>query len=260
MHKYSLTELLAWLRTFSQSCFLSYPLNYLMTPQIYLGATWGVLAPRLGPTILEHTTSLNIWKQRIHQSYLIVDYLNLNDFVFFHNLWPCAVNIPICGVCQDICENSGVCACTACWSKQVSLRPNWCVFQEGWGGPVGCQETKFGCRSCYTDLCVPCLSLFPSVSYPGAVSLFATIGIPFWRTYRWYFLAKTFFLDTNSSPSTDVFNCQLQVLVLCGWQDAATGIEGPLLHTAASSSGALCVLTVRYGSIHMSYIYFLIFL
>lgn len=87
--------------------------------------------------------------------------------------------------------NVGVCACTASWTKQVSLCPNWCVFQEGWGGPVSCQETKFGCRSCYTDLCVSCLSIFPSVHQPGAVSLFATIGYPFEEVF---FIEKVFFL------------------------------------------------------------------
>lgn len=78
--------------------------------------------------------------------------------------------------------------------------------------PVGCQETKFVCRSCYTDLCVSCLSLCPSSSQPGAIYLFFEQSevIFYWEL-------------TTSSPSTKVCSgsCvtvrmqQLVLKVLC---------------------------------------------
>lgn len=54
----------------------------------------------------------------------------------FVNVGTSAVSIVVCPtvvyVCNDLYVN--MCACTACWDKQVSLRPNRCVFQQGGGG------------------------------------------------------------------------------------------------------------------------------
>lgn len=73
-----------------------------------------------------------------------------------------------------------MCACIASWTKHVAPRPNWCVFQEGRGGPVGCQETKFECRSCYTVLCVS-LSLSLSLCVLASCHISICIDrIPFW--------------------------------------------------------------------------------
>lgn len=42
-----------------------------------------------------------------------------------------------------MCEWRCVYTFTACLGKQVSVRSNWHAFQVTWGGPVGCQGTKF---------------------------------------------------------------------------------------------------------------------
>lgn len=121
--------------------------------------------------------------------------------MFFLTSRPCAC--PICSLAYSLkcfwahfCECSCVCVQ---WTKHTALRPNWCVFQEEWGGPVGCQETKFEFSSCYTVLCVSCLYLCPSVSSPGAIFLFALIGYTFGDLSP--VLLLNFFVDTYSSPA-----------------------------------------------------------
>lgn len=136
----------------------------------------------------------------------------------------------------------------------MALRPNWCVFQEGRGGPVGCQATKFECRSCYTVLSVS-LSLSLSLCVLASCHISICIDrIPFWGLIDCFSL--NIFVDTNSSPAPNFRAAQLRVLSLRGCQDAAAGIERPLLHTAASCSDALCVFTIRYGSIFISITFF----
>lgn len=151
------------------------------------------------------------------------------------------------GVWKHVCVTAAVRACREL--KRMALCPNWCVFQEERGGPVGCQETKFEFCSCYPVLCVSCPCLRPSVSSPGAIFLFASIGYALGDLLTVFLL--NFYVDTNSSPAP-AFLAVICRSCCCDCQDAAAVIEHPLLHTAASCSVALCVFTIRYGSMLLS--------
>lgn len=64
------------------------------------------------------------------------------------------------------------------------------------------------------------------------------------------FLSRTLILILLHS--TKVRSSLLQVPSPCGGQDAAAGDAGPLVHTVASCSDALCSLAVRYPSMLLS--------
>lgn len=70
------------------------------------------------------------------------------------------------------------------------------------------------------------------------------------RTCFCAFLSRTLILTLLHS--TKVWSSLSQVSSPRGGQDAAAGDEGPLVHTVASRSGALCSLAVRYPSILLS--------
>lgn len=94
---------------------------------------------------------------------------------------------------RDRSEHSrcvSVCSCFVCWGKQVSVRSNWCLFQEAWGGPLGCRGTKFGLAHVTQ---ISCLCFVLSVSFLGTVSLLESTGLSF-KDYLKLFWFKTFLL------------------------------------------------------------------
>lgn len=139
------------------------------------------------------------------------------------------------------------CVCTHVTPNTWCCVQNRCVFQEGgtrWNRSVAGKPESLSVAHVTHGAQCPLSRCVPATFRSASVGHFA------FRTCFCGLLSRTLILILLHS--TKVWSSPLQVPSPCGGQDAAAGDEGPLVHTVASCSDALCSLAVRYPSILVS--------
>ena len=152
--------------------------------------------------------------------------------LFFYNpwkdIWANTVNVCVC-VCVCVCTDALFVEVNRCQSTQTGV-----YFRRVEVGHLVAREPSLVLLMLHRS--PVCVSFSP---YPPWEPYLDRKALDYLKLFQF----QTFFL-------TPILFWSRSFQLSVAGANATTGNEGPLHHFAASSDGSLCVLTVRYWSVH----------